>query len=144
MPMHPTDATVPPPRARVLVADDYPPFLERVSALLAREFSVVGTVTDGAQLVEAEAVLHPDVLVVDVSMPVMNGLEAARRIRRRGSHVPVVCVTAYEEPDLVDAVLDAGALGYVTKTSLANDLVRAVRAALDGRQFVSAIPSSPR
>ena len=124
-------------RVRVLVADDHPPVLERVVRTLAREFSVVATVSDGEQLVEAEAALRPDVVVADVSMPRMNGLEAAVRIHRRESRVPVVCLTAHEEADIMEAAWEAGVLGYVTKASLAADLVPAVRAALEGRRFAS-------
>jgi DNA-binding NarL/FixJ family response regulator len=129
-------------RARVVVADDHRPLLDRVVKTLAHEFSVVATVSDGRQLVDAEAELHPDVLVVDVCMPGMSGLEAAACIRRRGSQVPVVCLTAYEEDEMVEAAWAAGILGYVTKASLAADLVPAVRAALEGRRFVST--TSPR
>jgi DNA-binding NarL/FixJ family response regulator len=124
-------------RARILVADDHQPLRDRVVAILADEFSVVGTVTDGAQLVAAEAALHPDVLVVDIWMPGMSGLEATAQIRDRGSHVPVVCLTGYSVSDMQDAAWDAGATAYVLKTSLARDLLPAVRAALDGRRFVS-------
>ena len=124
-------------RARVLVADDHQPLLDRVVKTLAHDFCVVATVTDGEQLVAAEAALHPDVVVVDVCMPGMSGLEAAACLRRRGSQVPVVCLTAYEDPEIIEAAWEAGALGYVTKASLAADLVPAVRAALAGRRFVS-------
>jgi DNA-binding NarL/FixJ family response regulator len=125
-------------RARVLVADDHQSLLDRVVSLLDHEFEIVGTVTDGAALVQAEATLSPDLLVIDISMPGMSGLEAASRIRRRGSHAVVVCLTAHQEPEIVEAAWRAGVLGYVTKTSLAQDLLPAVRAALDGRRFVSA------
>ena len=124
-------------RARVLVADDHQPLLERVVKTLGHEFHVVATVNDGEQLVAAEAELHPDVLVVDVCMPRMSGLEAAACIRARGSHAAVVCLTAYEEDEMVEAAWQAGALGYVTKASLASDLVPAIRAALEGRRFLS-------
>ena len=129
-------------RARVLLADDHPALLDRVSTLLAHEFSVIGTVTTGAQLVEAEAALHPDVVVVDISMPGMSGLEAAGQIRRRGSRVVVVYLSAHAEDDIVDAAWQAGALGYVTKTSLVRDLVPAIRSALEGRRFLSVPPDS--
>ena len=125
-------------RARVLVADDHQSLLDRVVSILHDEFDVVGTVTDGTSLVAAEANLTPDVLVIDISMPGMSGLEAASSIRRRGSHAAVVCLTAHQEPEIVEAAWRAGALGYVTKTSLAQDLLPAVRAALGGRRFVSA------
>lgn len=128
---------VPNGRARVVIADDHQALLDRVVKTLAHEFSVVATVSDGRQLVDAEAELHPDVLVVDVCMPGMSGLEAAAHIRRSGSHVPVVCLTAHEEAEMIEAAWELGILGYVTKASLAADLVPAVRAALEGRRFVS-------
>ena len=130
-------------RPRVLLADDHRPLLDRLVALLDCEFSVIGTVTDGLQLVEAEAMLQPDVLVVDVSMPGMNGLEATLSIRRRGSQAAVVCLTAHEESDVLEAAFEAGAQGYVTKTCLVQDLVPAIRAALEGRRFVSRSIASP-
>ena len=124
-------------RPRVLIADDHDALLQRVSDLLAREFDVVGAVHDGAQLVAAEAALEPDVLVVDISMPGMSGIEATSRIRLRGSHAAVVCLTAHAEHEIVEAALESGALGYVVKTSLVYDLVPAIRAALEVRQFIS-------
>jgi DNA-binding NarL/FixJ family response regulator len=125
-------------RARVLVADDHQSLLDRVVSILHDEFQIIGTVTDGTALVKAEADLSPDVVVIDISMPGMSGLEAASCIRRRGSHAAVVCLTAHQEPEIVEAALRSGVLGYVTKTSLAQDLVPAVRSALSGRRFVSA------
>jgi len=122
---------------RVLVADDHQRVLERVVAMLDGEFRIVGTANDGSQAVEAEAALHPDVLVLDVCMPVMGGLEVAARIRVRGSHAVVVCMTAFSEADLLDAAWNAGVSAYVAKISLAEDLKPAIRAALEGRRFVS-------
>jgi DNA-binding NarL/FixJ family response regulator len=131
-------------RARVLVADDHQSLLDRVVSILDDEYDIVGTVTDGAALVKAEADLSPDVVVIDISMPGMSGLEAASCIRRRGSHAVVVCLTAHQEPEIVEAALRTGVLGYVTKTSLAQDLLPAVRCALDGRRFISAEAVAPQ
>ena len=124
-------------RARVLIADDHRPMLDRIAALLGHEFSVVGAVRDGDELVAAAAQLRPDVIVLDISMPRVNGLEAAARIGASGTPPPIVCLTAHEEPDFMRAAWEAGALAYVTKIRLATDLLPAIRAALDGRRFVS-------
>ena len=121
----------------MLIADDHQDILNRVAATLSGEFAVIGAVTDGAQLVAAQATLAPDVMVVDLCMPTMNGLEATTSIRRGGSLTPIVILTAYREPEAVDAAVAAGALGYVVKSALARDLVPAIRAALEGRAFVS-------
>jgi DNA-binding NarL/FixJ family response regulator len=129
---------------RVLIADDHQALLERVVALLATEFKVVGAVHDGIELVEAEAALVPDVLVVDMSMPRMTGFEATARIRDRGSRAVVVYLTAHDEPDVVEAALAQGAKGYVNKTCLAHDLVPAIHAALEGRFFVSHLDAPTR
>lgn len=125
-------------RARVLIADDHRCFLERVVSLLESEFSVVGAVTSGMQLVAAADAIQADVLVIDVSMPDMTGLEALDAIRARGSQVPAVFLTAWNEAEIIEAAWDSGALGFVIKTSVATDLVNAIRTALDGRRFLSA------
>jgi DNA-binding NarL/FixJ family response regulator len=124
-------------RARVLVADDHPSLLDRVVSILGGEFSVVGTVSDGEALIQREAELEPDVLVVDVCMPGMSGLEAAGLIRKRGSRAAVVCLTAHNTWDVIEAAWEAGATAFVAKSSIASDLLPAVRSALEGRRFIS-------
>src|SRR4029453_11313479 len=111
-------------RARVLVADDHRPIVERVLAVLGDEFSVIGTVADGAELVAAEAALSPDVVVVDIGMPGKRGLEATAEIRGRGSRVPVVCLTAYSVSEMLEAAWRAGGGADGLKVSLARDLDR--------------------
>lgn len=130
-------------RARVLIADDHPSFLARVTALLEHEFTVVGAVSSGRQLVLAVDAMQPDVLVIDVSMPDITGLEALDAIRARGLHVPAVFVTAWNEPDIIEAAWRSGALGFVIKTAIATDLAVAVRAVLDGRRFLSSSAAHP-
>ena len=125
-------------RPRVVLADDHREMLLRVTALLAAEFTVVAAVADGEALVDAEANLHPDLLVIDITMPGISGLEAAAVVRQRGSQVPIVFLSVHEEREFVLAARQAGALGYVSKVRLASDLIPAVRAALAGRRFVSA------
>jgi DNA-binding NarL/FixJ family response regulator len=122
---------------RVLVADDYQPLLDRVVALLSPEFFVVGTVRDGEAAIEAAALLHPEVLVLDIVMPRLNGLKAATRITAGASAVAVVFLSVNDEPDYIQAAWGAGAVGFVSKADLATDLVPAIRAAAAGRRFVS-------
>ena len=122
---------------RVLLADDHKAMLERVKGLLDSEFEVVGAVDNGQALVEAAKDLDPDVLVVDISMPVLNGIDAVRQIRESGSKARVVFLTVHEDPDIVPACFDAGALGFVAKSRLASDLVPAIQFALTDHTFVS-------
>ncbi len=121
----------------VLVADDHEAMLDRVARLLATEFNVVGAVTDGQQALDATVKLKPDVLVLDISMPVMNGIEAARRLKSAGSEARIVFLTVHDDPDFARKALEVGALGYVIKSRLAADLVTAVREAHSGRSFLS-------
>jgi len=121
-------------RIRVLLADDHEAMLDRVARLLATEFGVVGTVTDGQQALDAAMALKPDVLVLDISMPVMNGIETARRLKEAGSETRIVFLTVHDDPDFAREALEAGALGYVIKQRIASDLVAAIKKAHAGRQ----------
>jgi len=124
-------------RIRVLVADDHEAFLAATARLLEAEYDVVKTVGDGQALIDEAARLGPEVLVLDISMPVLNGIEAARQLKAAGSRAKVVFLTVHEHPDYVRAALAAGAQGYVVKCRLASDLLLALREALAGRCFVS-------
>ena len=127
-------------RVRILLADDHREMLKRVVHLLQSEFEVVGAVNDGQALLEAASKLRPDVVVLDISMPVINGLEAADRLRGVGSKAKVVFLTVHENPDFVHASRARGALGYVVKHRLTSDLVPAIKEALANRSFVSPLP----
>jgi DNA-binding NarL/FixJ family response regulator len=124
-------------RARVLLADDHPENAALLRELLQLEFEVVAQVDDGASLVDAAAVLSPDVIVCDISMPRMDGIEAAHTILRRDPGARIVFVSVHNEPWLVSRGLAAGAMGYVLKLSAGDDLLPAVRAALRGQRHVS-------
>jgi DNA-binding NarL/FixJ family response regulator len=124
-------------KIRVLLADDYPPLLESVSGLLGPGFEIVGEVQNGQALVEAALKLKPDVIVTDISMPILNGFEAAKRLREAGSTSKIVFMTALSDPDLISTFMATGALGYVVKGRLARDLEPAIREAVAGRIFVS-------
>jgi DNA-binding NarL/FixJ family response regulator len=127
---------------RVLLADGHEAMLERIKGLLDGEFEVVGAVDNGQALVDAVRQLDPDVVVVDIEMPLFNGLDAVAQIRKSGNTAKVVFLALQEDPQLVPLCLDAGALGFVVKSRLAADLVPAIRLALTNRTFVS--PTLPR
>ncbi len=128
-------------RIRVLLADDHEAMLERVAKLLGAECDVVGAVSDGQQALEAVRELKPDVLVLDISMPVMNGIETAHRLKEAGIEVRIVFLTVHDDPDYAREALNTGALGYVIKPRIASDLMVAIHEVHAGRSFVS--PLSP-
>lgn len=129
-------------KIRVVLADDHTAVLAKVRGLLGEEFEVVDEVEDGNQAVDAVLILDPDVLVIDISMPVLDGLQAAARLQKADCRAKIIFLTIHEDHDFVTAALSAGASGYVTKTRLSTDLVPAIRAALLGRTFVSQILST--
>lgn len=124
-------------RPRVLIADDHPILAEGLRGLLEPEFEVVGVVADGRELV-AEARKHqPDVIVTDVTMPSLNGLEAAAQLRDMGMKAKVVFLTMHHDVAYARRALEAGALGFLLKHSAASELITAVRDALRGQTYVS-------
>lgn len=124
-------------RARILLADDHKDIREKVMQQLEPEFEVVGAVEDGNALMEAASQMQPDVCIVDISMPIMSGIQAVTQMKANGSTVKIVFLTVHEDPDFLQAALDTGALGYVVKSRVASDLSPAIRAAIAGRLFVS-------
>ena len=124
-------------RPRVLLADDHALLVGAFEKLLAGDCDIVGQVNDGRALVAAAAKLQPDVIVLDISMPGMSGLEVASRLRSMGCKAAVVFLTIHDESDVIQAANGVGGIGYVLKRWLASDLVVAVQEALAGRPFVS-------
>ena len=124
-------------RIRVLLADDHEAMLDRVTDLLADECDVIGTAIDGRQALDAAQNLKPDVLVLDISIPVMNGIETADRLRQAGAKTRIVFLTVHDDPDYAREALEAGALGYVIKPRIVSDLLVAIKEAHAGRCFVS-------
>lgn len=122
---------------RVLLADDSPSMLQAARLILEPEFQIVGTVDDGEGVVEAMESLKPDVIILDISMGLMNGLEAARLLTRTGSKAKIVFLTVHKDQEFIEEAFSAGAMGYVIKPRLGMDLVIAVREALMGHTFVS-------
>jgi DNA-binding NarL/FixJ family response regulator len=128
-------------RSRVLLADDHEAVLERTRSLL-RNFQVVGTANNGRDLVAQALRLQPDVVVLDITMPIKTGIEAAHELREVGSTAKLVFLTVHEQPAFRQACFAEGALGYVTKSHLGTDLIPAINEALLGHRFIS--PSIPR
>jgi|SRR6202046_2233444 DNA-binding NarL/FixJ family response regulator len=124
-------------KVRVLLADDHQEVIARICSTLAEEFEIVGTVENGNQAVSAVLTLDPDILVTDISMPFLNGLEAAKRIQKLNHHTKIIFLTVHEDSDFLAAAFKAGASGYVTKPRLCLDLVQAINEVLNGRTFVS-------
>jgi DNA-binding NarL/FixJ family response regulator len=127
-------------KIRILLADDHRPFLNMVKELLLSTCEVVGLVPDGQALIEAAGRLHPDVILTDISMPVLNGIDASQQLSDSGCTAKVIFLTAHSDMDFVEACLATGASGFVMKSRLANDLLAAVQDALAGRIFVSPSP----
>ena len=128
---------------RILLADDQEEMLQTLVEMLEGEFQIVGTAENGMRVLELTPRLAPDIVVLDISMPVLNGFEAALRLKEQCSAARVVFLTAHEDTDLVEAGMSAGALGYVVKSCLATDLVPALWQALAGKTFVSPSLSNP-
>ena len=125
---------------RLLVADDHTGMRNKVVSTLEGEFSVVGSVADGQEMLDAESKTKPDVVVLDISMPIMNGIEAATRLKQRNSGARIIFLTVHDDLEFLRAALATGALGYVIKSRLASDLRLAVREAMAGRRYVSPSP----
>lgn len=124
-------------RTRILVADDHKEIRDRVVRLLEPDFDVVGAVDDGCLLLETASKLKPDVCVMDISMPVTDGIKAAAKLKESGLTTRVIFLTVHEDSDFVQAALETGAFGYVLKSRMASDLSNAINGAMAGRRFVS-------
>jgi DNA-binding NarL/FixJ family response regulator len=124
-------------RSRILIADDHTLVAELCKRLLESEFDVVDTVSDGHALVRAAAQLKPDVVVVDVAMPVLNGLDAGQQVMQESRTVKLLYLTMNPDPEVAAEAFRRGASGYLLKTCAASEMVAAVRAVLQGRTYLS-------
>jgi DNA-binding NarL/FixJ family response regulator len=124
-------------RPRILMADDHLMLLEAFKALLQPDFDVVGIVTDGRALLEEFTRLNPDVVLLDVAMPLLNGLDAGRQLKAQRRSVKLIYLTMNPDPDLAGEALRLGASGYVLKSSAAQELKQAIQEALRGRSYIT-------
>jgi DNA-binding NarL/FixJ family response regulator len=124
-------------RARIILADDHTLLLDAIKHLLEPEFEVVGTFADGHALVEAAVELKPDMIVLDIGMPTMNGLNAGQRLKQLVPSAKLIYLTMNQDPDLAAEAFRLGASGYLVKTSAASELVHAIREVLRGCPYVT-------
>jgi RNA polymerase sigma factor (sigma-70 family) len=124
-------------RPRILIADDHALFLEALKCFLEKTYVVTGTVMDGRSLVTEAIRLKPDVIIVDVGMPLLNGLDAARRIREQCPDVRIVFLTMQEDANLAAAAIDLGHAAFVLKHSAATELVTAIEQVWRGKSYIS-------
>jgi DNA-binding NarL/FixJ family response regulator len=124
-------------RPRVLIADDHKIVVEGLKRMLEFDFDIAGTVEDGRELVTAAEKLHPDVIVADISMPMLNGIEAVQKIKKGHEEIKVVFLTMHPDVAYAMSAFKAGASGYVLKHSAPDELVTAIREALQGRTYVT-------
>lgn len=126
-------------RTRVLLADDHTLLLEAFKRLLEPEFEVVAAVADGRALMEKVRALKPDVVVADIAMPLLNGLEAARQLQEESLRPRLIFLTMNPDPEVANEAFRAGALGYLLKTSAASELTVAIRAVARGLKYVTPV-----
>jgi len=126
-------------RARVLIAEDHRLLREAFAKLLEPNCDVLGTVADGRALLEAASTLRPDVVVVDIAMPRLNGLDATRQLKRSMPSVKVIFLTVSEDPDLAAEAFRAGGSAFLLKNSAASELLQAVADVMQGRSYVTSL-----
>ena len=124
-------------RPRFLIADDHAIFADALRVLLEEKYTVLGIVTDGRAMVAEAARLKPDVIVVDVGMPLLNGLDAARRVREQSPEIKLVFLTMQDDPNLAAAALELGAIAFVLKHSGKQELLQAIDQVLQGKSYLT-------
>jgi DNA-binding NarL/FixJ family response regulator len=126
-------------KLRLLLADDHTILLEGLKALLAAEFEVVATAADGRAVLEAAEKHQPDLILLDITMPGLNGIEAARRLKEANPDAKLIILTMHPDLIFVSAAFEAGASGYVLKQSAATELLTALHAVDSGRRYISSL-----
>ena len=123
--------------ARVLLADDHSEIRERIADILEHRFDIVASVENGQKALSASLMLKPDILITDISMPILDGIQLASQLRELGYSTKIIFLTVHDDADYVEAAFSTGALGYVLKSNVATDLMPAIHEALKGRRFTS-------
>ena len=126
-------------KLRAVVADDNPEFLSQVLRTVSAELDVVGTASDGPSALDSIGTLRPDIAIIDLKMPGLNGIELTRKVTCCPPKAAVVICSLESDPDVIQHALDAGAMGYVLKARIATDLIAAVKSVASGQQFVSPV-----
>jgi len=129
-------------RPKLLLADDHTMFSQGLQSLLEDEFDLVGAVGDGKALVEAAGRLDPDVIVVDISMPVMNGFDAVRQLKKQGVTAKIIFLTMHADDRLLAEAFRCGGSGYVLKQSAGEELIAGIRQVLEGQKYVTPLIAS--
>jgi DNA-binding NarL/FixJ family response regulator len=125
------------PKPRILLADDHALVLEGFRRILESEYHLVGSVEDGRALLEATKALQPDIVILDISMPLLNGIDAAPQIRKLCPHAKLIFVTMHADTDYVRSAFEAGASAYVLKRSAVDELEQAIRAVMAGHSYIT-------
>ena len=125
---------------RVLVVDDYPPWCRflRLTLLAHQELQIIGEFTDGPEAIQNAKELQPDLILLDIGLPTLNGIEAARRIRKVSPKSKILFVSENRSAEVAEEALNTGAEGYVVKSDAARELLPAIKAVLEGKRFISA------
>jgi DNA-binding NarL/FixJ family response regulator len=131
-------------KPRLLLADDHTLLLDGLRMMLEPEFDLVGVVEDGQSLLAAAAELRPDLILLDIAMPALNGIDAARALQKNRNPAKVIVLTMHSDPDYITEALRAGASGYLLKRSAASELLTAMRVVLQGGTYISPILSNDR
>jgi DNA-binding NarL/FixJ family response regulator len=129
-------------RVRLLLADDHRMFAQGLQSLLQDEFDLLGIVNNGEDLVEVARQLNPEVIIVDISMPVVNGFDAVRRIKKGGTAAKIIFLTMHDDEALIAEAFRCGGLGYVLKQAAGEELVTAIREVARGNKYVTPLVSS--
>jgi DNA-binding NarL/FixJ family response regulator len=124
-------------RPRILLADDHPLVLEGFRRILEGPYELVGTVEDGRTLLEASKTLEPDMVLLDVSMPLLNGIDAAAQLKKLQPRVKIIFVTMHADTDYVRSAFEAGASAYLLKRSAVDELEQAIRAVMAGHSYIT-------